>query len=143
MSPTSPWLPFPSGNRAWRNQLGLTFFVSWVATVALGLARWIRLSSITGTFGLAWYTISKRPMSIRVALGAAKQVLAAALGRSSSCWPKGLSLGCCRQLSALIVYQASAQTVVLSAVAHCAAHRIAGCAGPVRRCTSSKPAARE
>ena len=69
----------------WRNQLGLTFFVSQVATVALGIfGAFGLLLSITGTFGLASYTVSKRlrELSIRVALGAeAKQVVAAALGR--------------------------------------------------------------
>ena len=56
-----------------------------MATVALGLfGAFGLLLSITGTFGLASYTVSKRlrELSIRVALGAqAKQVLSAALGR--------------------------------------------------------------
>ena len=56
-----------------------------MAAVALGLiGAFGLLLSITGTFGLASYTISKRTreLSIRVALGAqAKQVLSAALGR--------------------------------------------------------------
>ena len=70
---------------AWNNQLGLTFFVAQVATVALGIfGAFGLLLSIAGTFGLASYTVSKRlrELSIRVALGAqAKQILSAALGR--------------------------------------------------------------
>ena len=112
---------------AWSNQLGLTFFVSQVATVALGIfGAFGLLLSIAGTFGLASYTVSKRlrELSIRVALGAqAKQVLSAALGRmvillASGC-VIGLVLGAAasRVLSA-IVYQASAQDpFVLVAVA--------------------------
>ncbi len=58
---------------AWNRQFGLTFFVSQVATVALGLfGAFGLLLSITGTFGLASYAVSKRlrELSIRVALGA-------------------------------------------------------------------------
>ena len=70
---------------AWKSQLALSFFPARVATIALGLfGAFGVLLSITGTFGLASYTVSKRlrELSIRVALGAeAKQILAAALGR--------------------------------------------------------------
>src|SRR5205823_13921808 len=69
----------------WNTQLSLSFFPSQVATVALGLfGAFGLLLSISGTFGLASYTVSKRlrELSIRVALGAeAKQILSAALGR--------------------------------------------------------------
>jgi predicted permease len=111
----------------WKNQLGLTFFVSQVATAALGLfGAFGLLLSITGTFGLASYTVSKRlrELSIRIALGAqAKEILAAALGRmlillASGCLI-GMVLGVAtsRVLSA-IVYQATAQDpIVLAAVA--------------------------
>jgi predicted permease len=112
---------------AWNNQLGLPFFVSRVATVALGLfGAFGLLLSITGTFGLASYTVSKRlrELSIRVALGAqAKQVLSAALGRMLVLLASGsvvgmlLGVAASRVLSA-IVYQASAQDpFVLAAVA--------------------------
>jgi len=112
---------------AWNNQLGLTFFVSQVATAALGLfGAFGLLLSITGTFGLASYTVSKRlrELSIRVALGAqAKQILSAALGRMLILLASGsvvgmlLGVAASRVLSA-IVYHASAQDpFVLSAVA--------------------------
>jgi predicted permease len=136
---------------AWSNQLGLTFFVSQVATVALGIfGAFGLLLSIAGTFGLASYTVSKRlrELSIRVALGAqAKQILSAALGRmlillASGC-AVGLVLGvtASRLLSA-IVYQASAQDpFVLAAVAlTMALTAILSVAGPVRRALHIDPA---
>jgi predicted permease len=136
---------------AWKNQLGLTFFVAQVATVALGLfGAFGLLLSITGTFGLASYTVSKRlrELSIRVALGAqAKQILSAALGRMLILLASGslvgmlLGVAASRVLSA-IVYHASAQDpFVLSAVAFTLL--ITGSlsvAGPVRRALKIDPA---
>jgi len=136
---------------AWHNQLGLTFFVSQVATAALGLfGAFGLLLSIAGTFGLASYTVSKRQreLSIRVALGApAKQVLSAALGRMLILLATGsiigmlLGVAASRVLSA-VVYQASAQDpVVLVAVA--LTTLLAGSlavAGPVRRALRIDPA---
>jgi predicted permease len=111
----------------WSSQLGLTFLVSQVATVALGIfGAFGLLLSIAGTFGLASYTVSKRlrELSIRVALGAqAKQILSAALGRMliliASGSVVGIVLGVAASwLLAAIVYQASAQDpVVLVSVA--------------------------
>jgi predicted permease len=111
----------------WKNQLGMTFFVSQVATVALGIfGAFGLLLSVAGTFGLASYTVSKRlrELSIRVALGAqARQILTAALGRMLILLACGSAVGmllgvaASRVLSA-IVYQASAQDpFVLGAVA--------------------------
>ena len=93
--------PFPSGNRsAWNNQLALSFFPAQVATVALGLfGAFGLLLSITGTFGLASYTVSKRlrELSIRVAARCAGE--ADSLGRARSyAYPArraGQSLGWC------------------------------------------------
>ncbi|MGA8432813.1 MAG: ABC transporter permease [Candidatus Sulfotelmatobacter sp.] len=135
----------------WKNQMGMTFFVSQVATVALGLfGAFGLLLSITGTFGLASYTVSKRlrELSIRVALGAkAKQVLSAALGRMLILLACGSAVGmllgvaASRVLSA-IVYQASAQDpVVLAAVAFTTL--VTGSlavASPVRRALHVDPA---
>ena len=135
----------------WNDQLGLTFFVSRVATVALGLfGAFGLLLSITGTFGLASYTVSKRlrELSIRVALGAqAKQVLSAALGRLLILLASGsvvgvlLGVAASRVLSA-IVYQASVQDpFVLAAVALTVL--LTGSlsvAGPVRRALHIDPA---
>jgi predicted permease len=135
----------------WRNQLGLTFFVSQVATVALGIfGAFGLLLSITGTFGLASYTVSKRrrELSLRVALGAqGKQILSAALGRMLILLASGsvvgmlLGVAASRVLSA-IVYQASAQDpLVLGAVAFTLL--LTGSlsvAGPVRRALHIDPA---
>ncbi len=108
------------------------------------------LLSITGAFGLASYTVSKRlrELSIRVALGAqAKQILSAALGRMLILLASGsvigmlLGVAASRVLSA-IVYQASAQDpFVLAAVAFTVL--LTGSlsvAGPVRRALHVDPA---
>jgi predicted permease len=135
----------------WKNQLGLTFFVAQMATAALGLfGAFGLLLSITGTFGLASYTVSKRlrELSIRVALGAqARQVLSAALGRMLILLASGsvvgmlLGVAASRVLSA-IVYQATAQDpLVLFAVAFTLL--LTGSlsvAGPVRRALRIDPA---
>ncbi len=136
---------------AWSNQLGLTFFVSQVASIALGIfGAFGLLLSIAGTFGLASYTVSKRlrELSIRVALGAqAKQILSAALGRmlillASGC-AVGLVLGVAtsRLLSA-IVYQASAQDpfVLVTVALTMALTATLSVAGPVRRALHIDPA---
>jgi predicted permease len=135
----------------WNNQLGMTFFVAQVATVALGLfGAFGLLLSITGTFGLASYTVSRRlrELSIRVALGAqAKQILSAALGRMLILLASGsvvgmlLGVAASRVLTA-IVYQATAQDpFVLTAVAFTVL--LTGSlsvAGPVRRALHIDPA---
>lgn len=108
------------------------------------------VATITGTFDLASYTVSKRmrELSIRVALGAqAKQVLSAALGRmfilmaTGSVIGIGLGVGTSRLLSA-IVYQASAQDpLVLAAVAFTLLFTGGlSVVGPVRRALHADPA---
>ena len=135
----------------WYHQLGLTFFVSQVATVALGLfGAFGLLLSITGTFGLASYTVSKRlrELSLRVALGAqAKQVLSAALGRMLVLLASGSVVGILLGVAAsgvlsAIVYQASAQDpFVLGAVAVTVLLTgLLSVAGPVRRALQADPA---
>ena len=125
--------------------------IAQVATVALGLlGAFGLLLSITGTFGLASYTVSQRlrELRIRVALGAqAKQILSAALGHmlillaTDSVVGMLLGIAASRVLSA-IVYQASAQDpVVLAAVA--STLLLTGSlavAGPVRRALRIDPA---
>ena len=136
---------------AWNSQLGLTFFVAQVATVALGLfGAFGLLLSITGTFGLASYTVSKRlrELSIRVALGAqSKQILSAALGRMlillASGSVVGMLLGVAgsRVLSA-IVYQASAHDPFVLVAVACTTLLTGSLAvvGPVRRAVHVDPA---
>jgi ABC-type antimicrobial peptide transport system permease subunit len=108
------------------------------------------LLSITGTFGLASYTVSKRlrELSIRVALGAqGREILSAALGRMLILLAMGslagilLGVAASRVLAA-VVFQASAQDpVVLLAVS--LTILFTGClsvAGPVRRALRLDPA---
>jgi ABC-type antimicrobial peptide transport system permease subunit len=135
----------------WTSQLSMNFFPAQVATVALGLfGAFGLLLSITGTFGLASYTVSKRlrELSIRVALGAqARQILSAALGRMLILLATGsvvglvLGMAASRLLSA-IVYHATAQDpFVLAAVA--LTLLLTGSlsvAGPVRRALHIDPA---
>ncbi len=136
---------------AWINQLALSFFPSQVATVALGLfGAFGLLLSITGTFGLASYTVSKRlrELSIRVALGAqAKQILSAALGRMLILLASGSVLGivlgvAASRLLSAIVYQASAQEpfVLFSVAFTMLLTGSLSVAGPVRRALHIDPA---
>ncbi len=136
---------------AWKNQLGLTFLVSQVATVALGLfGAFGLLLSIAGTFGLASYAVSKRlrELSIRVALGAqAKQVLSAALGRMLILLASGslvgmlLGVAASRVLSAIVYHASALDPFVLSAVAFTTLVTGAlATAGPVRRALRIDPA---
>ena len=135
----------------WTSQLAFSFFPAQVATVALGLfGAFGLLLSVTGTFGLASYTVTKRmrELSIRVALGAqTNQILSAALGRmliligTGCAIGMGLGLATSRLLSH-IVYHASAQDpVVLGAVlATVLLIGVVSVAGPVRRALHADPA---
>jgi predicted permease len=71
--------------QTWTEGLGLALFPSRVATVALGVLGLMgAMLSLTGIFGMAAYSVSKRlrELGIRMALGAQrKEVLQAALGR--------------------------------------------------------------
>ena len=129
----------------------MSFFPAQVATVALGLfGAFGLLLSITGTFGLASYTVSKRirELSIRVALGAqARQVLSAALGRMLVLLAGGSVVGLLLGIAASrvlshIVFQATAQDpVVLGAVAFTILlSGLLAVAGPVRRALRVDPA---
>ena len=135
----------------WRSLLAMSFFPAQVATVALGLfGAFGLLLSITGTFGLASYTVSKRirELSIRVALGAqARQVLSAALGRMLVLLAGGSVVGLLLGVAASrvlshIVFQATAQDpVVLAAVAFTILFSgLFAVAGPVRRALRVDPA---
>ena len=72
--------------RPWSTELWGTLFPSRMATVSLGVLGVMgAMLSITGIFGMAAYSVSKRlrELGIRVALGAQrKEVLQAALGRA-------------------------------------------------------------
>jgi predicted permease len=111
----------------WNNELDLALFPSRVATVALGVLGLMgAMLSITGIFGMAAYSVSKRlkELGIRIALGAQrKEVLRVALGRALKLLVFGSVAGVllgilASQVLALIVYQANPRDpVVLAGVA--------------------------
>ncbi len=135
----------------WSSQLAIQFLPAQTATVALGLiGAFGLLLSITGTFGLASYTISKRTreLSIRVALGAqAKQVLSAALGRMLILLASGsvigmlLGVATSRVLSAVVYHASARDPFVLTAVVFTMLLTSSlSIAGPVRRALHLDPA---
>jgi predicted permease len=102
--------------RPWSTELGGTLFPSRMATVSLGVLGVMgAMLSITGIFGMAAYSVSKRlrELGIRIALGAQRKgVLQAALGRPLKLLAigsvAGLVLGVlASRVLAFIVYQAT------------------------------------
>ncbi len=100
----------------WSAELGGTLFPSRMATVSLGVLGMMgAMLSITGIFGMAAYSVSKRlrELGIRVALGAQrKEVLQAALGRAFKLLAIGSGVGLvlgllATKVLAFIVYQAT------------------------------------
>jgi len=111
----------------WSDALAMVTFPARAATIALGiLGALATMLSITGIFGLAAYTVTRRmrELGIRVALGPHRmQVLRAALGRIALLLGlgsiAGLLLGAAAsRLLASIVYGASAYDppVIIAAV---------------------------
>jgi predicted permease len=102
--------------RPWTQAMGSALFAARVASVALGVLGLLgAMLAVTGIFGMASYTVSKRlrELGIRMALGARrKQVLRTALGRAfillsvGSLAGLGLGLLATKVLS-FIVYQAA------------------------------------
>ena len=106
----------PADIDTWKNHLVVALFPSRVATVSLGvLGAMGAMLSITGIFGLAAYSVSKRlkELGIRIALGAQrKEVLEAALGRAFRLLALGSAAGLlfgilASRVLASIVYQAT------------------------------------
>jgi ABC-type antimicrobial peptide transport system permease subunit len=102
--------------RPWSTELGGILFPSRMATVSLGvLGAMGGMLSITGIFGMAAYSVSKRlrELGIRIALGAQpKEVLQAALGRAFKLLAVGSGVGLvlgllATKVLAFIVYQAT------------------------------------
>jgi len=107
-------LPFTI--RTWTQELESALFPSRMATLALGVLGLMgAMLSITGIFGMAAYSVSKRlrELGIRIALGGQrKEVLQAALGRAFKLLvfgsAAGLLLGIlASRVLASIVYQAT------------------------------------
>jgi predicted permease len=102
--------------QTWNSMLQIVLFPSQVATVALGVLGLMgAMLSITGIFGMAAYSVSKRlkELGIRMALGAQHQeVLRAALGRAFKLLAFGSTAGLvlgilASRVLASIVYQAT------------------------------------
>ena len=107
-------LPFDI--KTWSEEMGGALFAPHVAIVSLGVLGGMgAMLAITGIFGMAAYSVSKRlrELGIRVALGAQrKEVLQAALGRPSKLLAFGSAAGLflgilATRVLAFIVYQAT------------------------------------
>jgi ABC-type antimicrobial peptide transport system permease subunit len=108
--------------RTWNQEMGWALFAARVATVALGVLGLLgAMLAVTGIFGMASYTVSKRlrELGIRMALGARrKQVLRAALGRAFVLLSIGSAIGLALGILATkvlsyIVYQAGPKDPVV------------------------------
>jgi ABC-type antimicrobial peptide transport system permease subunit len=102
--------------QTWNKGLDLALFGSLMATLSLGVLGMMgAMLSITGIFGMAAYSVSKRmrELGIRMALGAQRRgVLQAALGRAVKLLAFGSAAGLllgilASRVLALIVYQAT------------------------------------
>ena len=106
----------PSYIQTWNKELDVALFASRMATISLGVLGVMgAMLSITGIFGMAAYSVSKRlkELGIRMALGAQrKEVLQAALGRAFKLLAFGSAAGLllgilASRVLASIVYQAT------------------------------------
>jgi predicted permease len=109
-----PGLPFSI--RTWDKEMDSALFASRVATISLGVLGALgAMLAITGIFGMASYSVSKRmrELGIRIALGAQREeVLRSALGRAWRLLAFGSAVGLLLGLAATrvlssIVYQAT------------------------------------
>ncbi|HEX6771062.1 MAG TPA: ABC transporter permease [Acidobacteriaceae bacterium] len=107
-------LPFTI--KSWTRELDAVLFPSRVATISLGVLGLLgAMLAVTGIFGMAAYSVSKRlrELGIRIALGAQRrEVLGAALGRAFRLLAYGSAAGLALGLAATrvlsyVVYQAS------------------------------------
>jgi ABC-type antimicrobial peptide transport system permease subunit len=114
----------PTFIETWTQAMDLPLFPSRVATVSLGvLGAMGAMLSITGIFGMAAYSVSRRlrELGIRIALGAQrKEVLQAALGRAFKLLTFGSAAGLllgmlAARVLAFIVYQATPRDPVVLA----------------------------
>jgi predicted permease len=114
----------PVITKTWDSMLDVVLFPSRVATVALGVLGMMgAMLSITGIFGMAAYSVSRRlrEFGIRVALGAQRtEVLQAALGRAVKLLAFGSATGLllgvlATRVLAFIVYQATPRDPIVLA----------------------------
>jgi predicted permease len=138
--------------QTWPKEIEVNLFPSRVAAVALGgLGVMASMLSVTGIFGLAAYSVSKRmkELGIRVALGAnRKEVLQVSLGRAVKLLgigsAAGLVLGIlASRVLAFIVYQATPRDpiVLTGAVLAMALLGLLASWIPARRALSINPLA--
>jgi predicted permease len=116
----------PISIASWPNSLGLVLFPARVAAAALGIMGLLAaMLAITGTFGVAAYSVSKRmrELGIRAALGARRaQLMRSALGRPlvllTSGSIVGLVLGMLtsRFLAQIVYHATSRDPLVLAGV---------------------------
>ena len=108
--------------KTWNRELDSALFAARVATVSLGVLGLLgAMLAITGIFGMAAYTVSKRlrDLGIRIALGAGqRRVLSAALGRTFRLLAigsiAGMILGVlATRVLSYIVYQATPKDPVI------------------------------
>jgi len=106
----------PSFIQTWNEEMNGALFASRMATASLGILGVMgAMLSITGIFGMAAYSVTKRlkELGIRMALGAQrKEVLQAALGRAFKLLALGSAAGLllgivATRVLAFIVYQAT------------------------------------
>ena len=106
----------PAYISTWNKELGFALFPAQMATLSLGVLGVMgAMLSITGIFGMAAYSVSKRlkELGIRIAIGAQpKEVLQAALGRAVKLLAIGSAAGLvlgllATRVLASIVYQAT------------------------------------
>jgi predicted permease len=113
--------------RSWQDSLSFMMFPTVAATVALTVFGSLAIVlALTGLFGLASYTVSKRlrELGIRVALGAQQaQVLRAALSRTVLLLAVGsitgllLGVAASRVLASIVYHASASDPVVLLGVA--------------------------
>jgi ABC-type antimicrobial peptide transport system permease subunit len=117
-----PALPFVF--HTWSDALAFVLFPARVATATLGvMGLFAAMLAVTGVFGMAMYSVSKRfkEIGIRVALGAQSiQLMRAALGRPVAMLLLGSAVGLllgaiASQLLSQIVYQATPRDPVVFA----------------------------
>jgi predicted permease len=149
MTGIDPGLPFSISS--WHTALSLVLFPARAAAASLGVMGLLAaMLAITGTFGVAAYSVSKRmrELGIRVALGARRvQLIRSALGRTFALLLSGsivgLALGMLvSRLLAQIVYQATSHDplVVVAVMATMAVIGLVATWIPARHALTVDPA---